>query len=80
MGGAINCSFISTQFLLSAYFLTAQTYKHMRLITRVYCNLFLISACLCQNLSKASAHFTAKLEGSNYHKSRTFRVKNISCD
>ena len=30
MGGAINRSFIS------AYFLTAQTYKHMRLVTRVY--------------------------------------------
>ena len=36
MGGAINRSFISAHFLLSAYFLTAQTYKHMRLITRVY--------------------------------------------
>ena len=38
MCGAINRSFINTHFLLSAYFLTAQTYmyKHMCLITRVY--------------------------------------------
>ena len=36
MGGAINRSFISVHFLLSAYFLTAWTYKHMRLTTRVY--------------------------------------------
>ena len=36
MGGAINCSIINTRFLLSTYFLTAQTYKHMHLITRVY--------------------------------------------
>ena len=36
MGGAVNRSFISTHFLLSAYFLTAQTYKRMRLITQVY--------------------------------------------
>ena len=35
MGGAINCSFKSVHQLLSAYFLTAQTYKHMRL-TQVY--------------------------------------------
>ena len=35
MGGAIYCSFISTH-LLSAYFLTAQTYKCMRSITRVH--------------------------------------------
>ena len=36
MDGAINCSFISAHFLLSTYFLTAQTYKRMRFITRVY--------------------------------------------
>ena len=36
MGGARNCSFISAHFLLSAHFLAAQTYKRMRLITRVY--------------------------------------------
>ena len=36
MGGARNRSFISAHFLLSAYFLAAQTYKCMRLITRVY--------------------------------------------
>ena len=36
MGGAINRSFISAHFLLSTYFLTAQTYKHMHLITQVY--------------------------------------------
>ena len=38
MGSAINRSFISAHFLLSAYFLTVQTYKRMRLITRVYGN------------------------------------------
>ena len=36
MGGATKRSFISTYFLLSAYFLTAQSYKRMRLTTRVY--------------------------------------------
>ena len=36
MGGAINRSFISAHFLLSTYFLTAQTCKRMCLITRVY--------------------------------------------
>ena len=36
MGGAINCSFIS------AYFLTVQTYKRMRLIPQVYGNYILI--------------------------------------
>ena len=36
MGGAINRSFISAHFLLSTYFLTVQTYKCMRLITRAY--------------------------------------------
>ena len=36
MGGAINCSFISAHFSISTYFLTAQTYKHMRLITQAY--------------------------------------------
>ena len=41
MGGAINRSFISAHFLLSAYFLTAQAYKHMCLITRVYGNALL---------------------------------------
>ena len=39
MGGAINRSFISAQFSISAYFLTVQTYKRMRLITRVYGNI-----------------------------------------
>ena len=36
MGGAIKRSLISAYFLLSAYFLTAQSYKRMRLTTRVY--------------------------------------------
>ena len=36
MSGAINRSFINAHFLLSAYFLTTQTYKCMHLITRVY--------------------------------------------
>ena len=36
MGGATKRSFISAYFLLSAYFLTAQSYKRMRLTTRVY--------------------------------------------
>ncbi len=36
MGGAINRSFISAHFSISAYFLTTQTYKRMRLLTRVY--------------------------------------------
>ena len=36
MGSAINHSFISAHFLLSAYFLTVQTYKRMHLITQVY--------------------------------------------
>ena len=36
MGGAIKRSLISAYFLLSAYFLTVQSYKRMRLTTRVY--------------------------------------------
>ena len=36
MGGATKRSFISAYFLLSAYFLTAQSYKCMCLTTRVY--------------------------------------------
>ena len=36
VGGAINRSFISAHFSISAYFLTVQTYKRMRLTTRVY--------------------------------------------
>ena len=36
MGSAVNHSFINAHFLLSAYFLTAQTNKCMHLITRVY--------------------------------------------
>ncbi len=32
----MNRSYISTHFLLSAYFLIAQTYKRMHLITQVY--------------------------------------------
>ena len=36
MGGAINRSLISAHFSISASFLTAQTYKRMRLTTRVY--------------------------------------------
>ena len=36
MGGAIKRSLISAYFLLSAYFLTAQSYKRMCLTTRVY--------------------------------------------
>ena len=41
MGGAINRSFISAHFLLSAYFLTAWTYKNMRLTTQIYGTSFL---------------------------------------
>ena len=36
MGGATKRSFINAYFLLSAYFLTTQSYKRMRLTTRVY--------------------------------------------
>ena len=36
MGSAINSSLISAHFSISAYFLTFQTYKCMRLTTRVY--------------------------------------------
>ena len=36
MGGAIKRSLISVYILLSAYFPTAQSYKRMRLTTRVY--------------------------------------------
>ena len=36
MGGANNRSLISAHFCISAYFLTAETYKRMRLTTRVY--------------------------------------------
>ena len=51
MGGAINCSFISAHYLLSAYFLTVQTYKHMRLIARVYGS----SVCLRAQRTPASS-------------------------
>ena len=36
VGGANNRSLISAHFCISAYFLTAETYKCMRLTTRVY--------------------------------------------
>ena len=36
MGGANNRSPISAHFCISAYFLTAETYKRMRLTTQVY--------------------------------------------
>ena len=36
MGGADNRSLISAHFCISAYFLTAETYKRMRLTTQVY--------------------------------------------
>ena len=36
MSSAINHSFISAHFLLSTYFLTAQTYECMHLIVQVY--------------------------------------------
>ena len=36
MGGAINCSLVSAHFSISAYFLTAHTYKRMRLTIWVY--------------------------------------------
>ena len=36
VGGAINRSLISAHFSISAYFLTVQTYKRMRLTTQVY--------------------------------------------
>ena len=38
---ANNRSLISAQFCISAYFLTAETYKRMRLTTRVYGSYFL---------------------------------------
>ena len=38
MGGAYNRSLISAHFCISAYLLTAETYKRMRLTTRVYGN------------------------------------------
>ena len=38
MGGANNRSLISAHFCINAYFLTAETYKRMRLTTRVYGN------------------------------------------
>ena len=41
MGGANNRSLISAHFCISAYFLTAETYKRMRLTTRVY------GICIC---------------------------------
>ena len=50
IGGAIYCSFISTHFLLSAYFLTVQTYKRMCLITQVYS---MCSRELCISLSSS---------------------------
>ena len=40
MGSANNRSLISAHFCISAYFLTAETYKRMRLTTRVYGNLY----------------------------------------
>ena len=49
MGGAINRSFISAHFLLSAYFLTVQTYKRMRLITRVYSTYIVVPVCMHNN-------------------------------
>ena len=36
MGGANNRSLISAHCCISAYFLTAETYKRVRLTTRVY--------------------------------------------
>ena len=36
MGGAINCSPISTHFSISVCFLTVQAYKHMHLTIQVY--------------------------------------------
>ena len=36
MGGGNNRSLISAHFCMSAYFLTAETYKRMRLTTQVY--------------------------------------------
>ena len=43
MGGANNRSLISAHFCISAYFLTAETYKRMRLTTRVYGNIEITS-------------------------------------
>ena len=45
MGGAKNRSLINEHFLLSTYFLIAQTYKRMYLITEVYGD-----ACDCMSL------------------------------
>ena len=56
MGGAIKRSLISAYFLLhvSAYFLTAQSYKRMRLTTRVYGTCFSIISLT----NSPSAHFS----------------------
>ena len=43
MGSTNNHSLISAHFCISAYFLTAETYKCMRLTTRVY---GIVSQCL----------------------------------
>ena len=44
MGGAINSSFISKHVLLSTYFLTAQTYRNICLITQVYGIIVVVSS------------------------------------
>ena len=65
MGDAINRSFISTHILLSAYFLTAQTYKHMRLITRVYGMIVQLYACIPIFLISKSPSFET-IPGTSY--------------
>ena len=43
MSGAINHPVISTHFLLSTYFLTAQTYKRMHVLNNVSLWYFMLS-------------------------------------
>ena len=43
MGGANNRSLIRAHFCISAYFLIAETYKRMRLTTRVYGNMVMVA-------------------------------------
>ena len=49
VGGAISRSLISAHFSISAYFLTVQTYKRMRLTIRVYGIWFAIITTLINN-------------------------------
>ena len=46
MGGGNNRSLISAHYCISAYFLTAETYKRMRLTTLYAYNLDVLNVCL----------------------------------